>query len=200
MNKIKILILALALLTPTLTKAAQATLRWEATPQVIVTGFKVFQGTNSGIYNKTITTGVQTNLVVTNLVPGTRYYFAVSSFSPTDTSPLSNEAFYDVPANLAPTAIPQSKPTPRDTSLAITLTGTDPEGSPLTYSITSLPVHGTLTGVPPNIVYQPNIGYLGTDSFTFTATDNESISAPATVTISVVDRPLAPTNLRVTLE
>ena len=40
-------------------------------------------------------------------------------------------------------------------------------------------------------VYTPNAGFCGTDSFTYTATDGNATSAPATVTITVYSVPVA---------
>ena len=66
-----------------------------------------------------------------------------------------------------------------------TLTGSDPEGSNLTYSVVDIPTHGVLAGTPPNLTYTPDTDFEGYDSFTFTANDGEASSAPATVSIWV---------------
>ncbi len=84
-----------------------------------------------------------------------------------------------------PVADDQSVFTPEDTPVAITLTATDPEGQALTYTVTSAPANGSLTGTAPNLTYTPNAGYSGADGFTFTADDGANTSAPATVSISV---------------
>ena len=55
---------------------------------------------------------------------------------------------------------------------------------PLTYAIASNPQHGTLAGVPPNIVYTPAPGYTGSDLFGFTVSD--SAAAPSTSGVSPV--------------
>jgi len=67
------------------------------------------------------------------------------------------------------------------------LQGTDADGDVLSFQLDSLPQHGTLYGVPPNLVYAPNPGYSGTDSFAFRVSDGISLSAPAVVNISVRD-------------
>ena len=51
------------------------------------------------------------------------------------------------PVNDAPTADAQSLSTDEDTSLSITLTGSDLEGSALTFGVTVQPQHGTLSGI-----------------------------------------------------
>ena len=49
-------------------------------------------------------------------------------------------------------------------------------GTTLTYSIVSGPAHGTLSGTPPALIYQPAANYSGADSFTFRANDGEANS------------------------
>ena len=91
------------------------------------------------------------------------------------------------PVNDAPTANPQSVSTPEDTAKAITLTGSDPDGDPLTFSIVTPPGHGMLSGAPPNVTYTPTGGYFGPDSFTFRAWDGSVFSDTATVSITVTE-------------
>ena len=93
--------------------------------------------------------------------------------------------------NRRPLAINQLASTNEDTSKAITLTGSDPDGNPLTYQIASGPLHGTLTGTAPNLTYRPapdypGINFPGTDRFTFTVSDGSLTSAVATVGITVI--------------
>jgi len=89
------------------------------------------------------------------------------------------------PANQPPAADPQSVTTAEDSALAITLTGSDPEGDPLTFAVQSGPGHGTLSGTAPDLTYTPAADYNGPDSFTFIANDGHANSAPATVSITV---------------
>jgi large repetitive protein len=102
-------------------------------------------------------------------------------------------SFVVTPVNDAPIALPQTVTTSEDTARAITLQGTDPEGSPLTYTITSWPA-GTVEGTGQNIIYRPPTNFFGTQSLTFRVRDGILESAPATVTIivtSVNDPPVA---------
>ena len=62
---------------------------------------------------------------------------------------------------------------------------TDADGDPITYAVTTLPQHGTLTGTAPTLVYEPAAGYSGPDSFTWRATAKGKQSNVATVTITV---------------
>jgi hypothetical protein len=92
--------------------------------------------------------------------------------------------------NHRPVATPQTLSVNQNTSLPITLTATDADNDFLTYSIATSPTHGALIGTPPNLTYQPNFSYSGPDSFTFTANDGQTNSAPATISITV-NPPLA---------
>jgi len=85
-----------------------------------------------------------------------------------------------------PTANSQSVSVVQDDFLPITLSAQDQDpGNVLTYRIVSSPSHGTLGGAPPNMVYTPAAGYLGTDSFSFAASDGFSESAPAVISVDV---------------
>lgn len=99
------------------------------------------------------------------------------------------------PVNDAPTANGQSVNTASNAPVAITLTGSDvetPSGS-LTFTVTSGPSHGSLSGAGANRTYTPGLNYSGPDSFKFTVTDTgDGSSAPltsaeATVSITVND-------------
>ncbi|VGO15447.1 hypothetical protein PDESU_04030 [Pontiella desulfatans] len=72
-----------------------------------------------------------------------------------------------------------------DTAVAILLSGSDPEGSGLVFNVDTLPANGALTGTEPNLTYTPTNGFIGTDSFTYSAYDGETTGAVATVSISV---------------
>ena len=88
--------------------------------------------------------------------------------------------------NAAPTATAQSVTTAEDTAVAITLTGADVDGSITSFSLVTSPTLGTLTGTIPNLTFTPTAQISGSDSFTFTVTDNiGTVSAPATVSITI---------------
>lgn len=87
--------------------------------------------------------------------------------------------------NHRPVANPQSLTVNYNASRPITLTATDADNDFLTYAIATPPSNGSLSGTPPNVTYQPNFNYSGPDSFTFTASDGQTNSAPATVSITV---------------
>ncbi|TIQ37119.1 MAG: autotransporter domain-containing protein [Mesorhizobium sp.] len=60
-------------------------------------------------------------------------------------------------------------------------------GVPDSVAIGSAPSNGTAIASGPSITYQPNAGFHGADSFTYTATNSAGTSSPATVTITVGD-------------
>lgn len=70
------------------------------------------------------------------------------------------------------------------------------EQTPTTKAIVTPPAHGTLgsvqPGEPATATYTPNVGFFGTDSFTFKGNDGTSDSNVATVTIMVNPAPLPP--------
>ena len=87
--------------------------------------------------------------------------------------------------NVAPTADDQSVTTQENIAVSITLTASDVDGNPLTYSVVSDPSNGLLSGTAPNLTYAPDPDYNGADSFTFVANDSTVDSTPATVSITV---------------
>jgi hypothetical protein len=95
--------------------------------------------------------------------------------------------------NSAPTANATSVSTVAGVPVSVPLTGSDPDGDALTFSVVTMPSHGSLSVVPPNLVYTPAAGYLGADSFTFKANDGQADSLPATVSIDVLRGNVAPT-------
>ena len=102
----------------------------------------------------------------------------------TDDSDLATVTI-NVANNIPPAADSQTVSVDEDDALAITLTGSDADGDPITYAIVDGPLSGTLSGAVPNLTYTPDANFYGTDSFTFRVNDGTDDSALATVTISV---------------
>ena len=75
--------------------------------------------------------------------------------------------------------------TNEDTQVSFTIIGTDPDGTQVTYTIVSGPLHGVLSGTAPNLTYTPASNYFGPDSFTFKVNDGTTDSNIATVSITV---------------
>jgi len=90
--------------------------------------------------------------------------------------------------NSAPVANNQAVTALKNTTKAITLTATDANNDPLTYTIVTPPAHGTITGgTGAARTYTPTTNYVGPDSFTFKANDGKVDSNTATVSITVQD-------------
>lgn len=85
--------------------------------------------------------------------------------------------------NLPVFAYPQSVTMLQNTNLAITLFGSG--GTNMTYTISTSPTHGTLTGTAPILTYTPAANYSGSDSFTFYVNNGVSNSVPATISIGI---------------
>jgi hypothetical protein len=98
-------------------------------------------------------------------------------------------------SNPPPVANNQAITLNKNTQQAITLTATDPNNDPLTYTVLTQPAHGTLTGTAPNLNYNPDTDYVGADSFTFKANDGTTDSNTATVSITVQDESSCTANL-----
>ncbi|MGY0557684.1 putative Ig domain-containing protein [Lysobacter sp. A378] len=60
-------------------------------------------------------------------------------------------------------------------------------GTPTSVAIGTAASHGTAVASGTTITYQPDAGYVGPDSFTYTATNASGTSAPGTVSITVSD-------------
>ena len=87
--------------------------------------------------------------------------------------------------NDAPVAEPQSLTTNEDTALDVLLVGSDVESDSLTFSLMSLPQHGSLAGTIPNLRYTPEENYHGEDAIVFAVSDAQSTSPQTTVSITI---------------
>lgn len=91
--------------------------------------------------------------------------------------------------NRPPAADPQTVFTSGSSPLAITLTGSDPEGGPLAFSIVSGPSAGTLSSpvqaspTSATVTYTPTAANVA-DSFTFRVSDSAGATGDAVVTIN----------------
>jgi len=89
-------------------------------------------------------------------------------------------------ANHAPVANSQSLTNLKNSPVNIVLTGSDSDNDPLTFVVNNPPTNGVLTGTPPNLTYTPATNFVGVDTFTFHATDGETNSLPATISLTIV--------------
>lgn len=93
------------------------------------------------------------------------------------------------PSNNAPVADSQNVELSKNETKQITLGASDSDGDSLTYTITTNPAYGTLSGTAPNLEYVPNYDYTGDDSFAFRVNDGNTDSNIAHVNI-VIKEPL----------
>lgn len=113
------------------------------------------------------------------------FHYNVTDFRSTSADYLVNIIVTPTPvAGHTPTVLPVSVGT-QAAPVAITLLGSDPDGTPLTYATAGGPSHGVLSGSGANLVYTPNAGFFGTDGFTYTASNGTHVSTPAAVAIKV---------------
>ncbi|MCE7985582.1 MAG: tandem-95 repeat protein [Caldilinea sp. CFX5] len=94
-----------------------------------------------------------------------------------------------LPGNTPPVAAALTLTTSQESALAVTLAATDAEGDALTYNVVAGPTNGVLSGAGADLIYTPNAGFIGTDSFTYTSSDGQAASPATTVTIHVLPAP-----------
>jgi VCBS repeat-containing protein len=132
----------------------------------------VFQGGNSSTVNSTLEG--TTRVIYHDAIPD-RGNITITC-NPTNLPPIAVNDSYAIAAN---TTLNQSAPGVLDND-------TDAEGAALTAQLVSGPSHGALTlNSNGSFVYTPAANYVGSDSFTYTASDGTNSSNVATVSISV---------------
>ena len=87
--------------------------------------------------------------------------------------------------NHAPVAADKLVELQEDTIAEIALSGSDQDGDAITYSIGTPPAHGKVDLNGSRSTYTPAAHFNGADSFTFTVSDGQEISAAATVSVAV---------------
>ncbi|MDB6026804.1 MAG: hypothetical protein JWM68_3027, partial [Verrucomicrobiales bacterium] len=87
--------------------------------------------------------------------------------------------------NHPPIALPQCLNVTGGASTNFILSASDADNDPLTFSITTPPQHGFLTGTPPDLTYTPTNGFIGLDGFYFDVSDEMATSPPVIVNIAV---------------
>src|SRR5690625_596460 len=96
----------------------------------------------------------------------------------------------DCGGNTGINCVPQAQnvqiSTEHGTAVNVVLIGDDPDGVITAYNVVSGPSNGVLSGSGAERTYTPDPGFFGTDSFTYTVTDNQGAeSAPAVVSVTV---------------
>lgn len=91
-------------------------------------------------------------------------------------------------SNNTPSAVDDSATTPYETAVTIDVLNndTDADGDVLTLdSIESDPANGSVSISGDSVIYTPNTGFSGTDSFEYNVTDTQGATDTATVTVAV---------------
>jgi hypothetical protein len=78
---------------------ANVTLTWNSISNPLVAGFKIYYGGVSGVYTNETDAGKATHVTISNLVNGSTYYFASTTYSAAGAeSAMSGETSYIVPS------------------------------------------------------------------------------------------------------
>ena len=149
------------------------------------------------ILDSTVATGTLTFSASGNIIyiPSSNYNGTVNFTFHTNDGFLSSASemiTIDVlPVNDAPIGTPASytlseKTATQDSSLSQNVTATDVEGSALSFSLATLPLHGNITLTSSGAFqYTPDIGFVWSDSFSFIADDGSLQSTLATVSLTI---------------
>ncbi len=117
-------------------------------------------------------------------ISGNRLYVAANTraYGQANSSARSGELFR---LNQAPTLQSAADATTAGMAVTIPLIGHDADGEALVYEIVAAPQHGQGSINGSTLVYVPNAGYVGVDSFTIRAFDGSLYSSMATVEVGV---------------
>ena len=97
-----------------------------------------------------------------------------------------------IATNATPSGVDGNATVQPNSSTRLKLSGEDPDGDSIQFVIMTEPLHGTISGVPPEVTYTPETNYLGPDRFEFKVTDSFDESPVATFTLEVMRQNRAP--------
>jgi len=89
------------------------------------------------------------------------------------------------PQNRSPSANPQNLVVASGADIDVLLSGFDVDGDDLQFTVVAEPAQGTLSGTPPELIYTSVAGFVGTDTFTYNANDDDGPGGVASVNIVV---------------
>ena len=208
-------VLFFVVLFATAAGAQDVSFSWIPNTETTLAGYKIHYGTAHGTY--TMVTDVGNPAIggdnrvhgsVLNLTAGTTYYFVCTAYDDQ-----GNESEYSQEIEWTATEQSTGNPpvadngtvsTKENTTVTGTVTASNDSGLSITYQVQQNVGHGNLdlTADTGNFSYTPASNFSGTDTFTFTAHDDNGTSAPATVTITVtaVNQPPQADNLSIDVD
>ena len=128
---------------------------------------------------------------LTGLSTGTTYYSAVSAYDSDGNESWVSSDLSATPTGASPAAISTSVAIEENTTVQITLSGSDPDGDSLTFSIVSSPDNGSLGPIITTdestaiVEYTPPVDFKGIEVFYYVANDGHDNSSAATVIINI---------------
>ena len=174
--------------------AESLSIQWDPNPEPEVTGYRVFIGTQPGVYDSHADVGNVTTYNVGAVQAGQRYCFAVAAFF---AGPTMGTKSADVctDENQPPAlSSPGNQSSAVGTALTLTLKGSDPEGLPITYSAKGLPAGLTLNTNTGFISGTPTT--VGTSNVTVTVSDGVMSTSQAFTWAVTASAPTAARLLR----
>jgi hypothetical protein len=170
--------------------ADSLTVLWDPNAEE-VSGYAVYVGTQSGTLTDRYDVGNTTSFTLSNAVSGQQYCFAVAAyFDPAAEGPRSSEVCGF--SNQYPTLLnPGNQSSTAGEPVSLQLSGSDPDGQPLSYSA---------TGLPPGLELMPSTGFIsgagttpGTYSVAASASDG-SLVATQSFSWAMAEPPVSDTN------
>jgi len=176
---------------PEVWAAVQVTLAWDPNSEPDLAGYKIHYGTSTRTYRVTYDAGNVNSCTISGLQEGATFYFAATAYDRYgNESDFSEEVVYIAqPLNNPPVAESSMQITDQDTAAAGSLTASDPDGDPLTFSVVTQGILGTATitdAATGAYTYTPNAGVTGSDSFAFQVRDPGGLTSTATVAVTIV--------------
>ncbi len=176
--------------------SGQAEFSWLPNTEPNLAGYRIHYGTASRAYTTTVDVGLpqpvdgRIHATVTGLIPGETYFFAATAYDASGgESDYSTEVSYTVPPASAtpPVAADGSASGPEDGAITGQLEVSNSSGLPLQYAVQTGPASGTLSieDATGRFTYTPLPDFSGSDSFTFTASNSNGESNPASIAITV---------------
>jgi 6-phosphogluconolactonase (cycloisomerase 2 family) len=110
----------------------------------------------------------------------------------------SSQTVHYTVTDRSPVAHDQALTIDQGTSRTFDLNVSDPDGDPLTATVTGEPAHGTASCTGTSCTYAPAAGYFGSDSFDYKVSDGQGGTASAKVSFTIKQAITAPPTASIT--